>query len=250
MKARRLTTALTLALALAQPLAAQDDPEYRAEIGGGLGLTAYQGDLNSSLTRNARPAFTLIGRYKPNPRVAYAAFLTKGAAKGEADGAKTYYPADPTAAAPAAEQLATSFKADIYALDLRLEYNFWPYGTGREYRGAKPLVPYMTIGLGACLTTAKRTDTAPEAPQPQTKANAAALEMPLGIGIKYKIATRLNLNAALTFTLTGTDKLDATADPYGIPSHGIFKNTDCYTTLTLAVTYDIWAKCRTCHNDL
>ena len=31
--------------------AAQDDPEYRMEVGGGLGLMAYQGDLGGGLLK-------------------------------------------------------------------------------------------------------------------------------------------------------------------------------------------------------
>jgi hypothetical protein len=46
-----------------------------------------------------------------------------------------------------------------------------------------------------------------------------------------------------------SDKLDGVKDPYGIKSSGAFKNTDCYSTLQVSVTYDLWAKCKTCHND-
>ena len=48
---------------------------------------------------------------------------------------------------------------------------------------------------------------------------------------------------------SGSDKLDGIKDPYDIKSSGLFKNTDCYTTLQVALTYDIWAKCKTCNND-
>ena len=34
---------------------AQDEPEYRMEIGGGLGLTAYQGDLGGGLFSSMQP---------------------------------------------------------------------------------------------------------------------------------------------------------------------------------------------------
>ncbi len=51
----------------------------------------------------------------------------------------------------------------------------------------------------------------------------------------------------MSFSLS--DKLDGVEDPYGIKSNGMFKNTDCYSTLRLSVTYDIMAKCKTCNND-
>ena len=73
--------------------------------------------------------------------------------------------------------------------------------------------------------------------------------MPIGIGIKYKMASRWNLTAEWMMHFTGNDKIDGISDPYGIKSGGIFKNTDCYSMLGLTVTYDLWAKCKTCHND-
>ena len=48
---------------------------------------------------------------------------------------------------------------------------------------------------------------------------------------------------------TMSDNLDGRKDVYGIQSSGLFKNTDCYSVLQVAVTYDLWAKCKTCHND-
>ena len=63
------------------------------------------------------------------------------------------------------------------------------------------------------------------------------------------MAERLNLTAEWVVYFTSTDLLDGVADPYGIKSSGLFKNTDGYSKLRIAVTYDIWAKCKTCNND-
>jgi hypothetical protein len=73
--------------------------------------------------------------------------------------------------------------------------------------------------------------------------------LPLGGGVKYKAAPRVNVALEWTIHFTSSDMLDNTKDPYGIKSSGLFKNTDCYSHLRLSLTYDIWAKCRTCHND-
>ena len=75
------------------------------------------------------------------------------------------------------------------------------------------------------------------------------MNVPLGLGLKYKVAERLNLGVMWMMHLTGSDGLDDVSDPYGIKSSGLFKNTDCYSTLQLTLTYDIWAKCKTCNND-
>ena len=129
-----------------------------------------------------------------------------------------------------------SFSNSVVDIGGRYEYNFWPYGTGREYKGAKRLVPYITGGIGLTIASTEG-------------GSVIATNLPLGAGIKYKIAPRLNLNAAWIMHFTTSDNIDGVYDPYGIKSSGIFKNKDSYSMLQIALTYDIWAKCRTCHND-
>jgi hypothetical protein len=75
------------------------------------------------------------------------------------------------------------------------------------------------------------------------------MSLPIGAGVKYKISQRLNLTAEWAMRFTPSDYLDGRKDTYGIQSSGLFKNTDCYSVLQLAVSYDIWMKCKTCHND-
>ena len=75
------------------------------------------------------------------------------------------------------------------------------------------------------------------------------MSLPIGAGVKYKIGERVNLTAEWRVHFTLSDLLDGKEDPYGIKSSGLFKNTDGYSILQLAVTYDLWAKCKTCHND-
>ena len=116
------------------------------------------------------------------------------------------------------------------------EYNFWPYGTGRDYRGAKRLTPFVFGGLGA--TFAKTDDK-----------NVFTANVPIGIGVKYKLADRMNLGVEWCVHFSLSDKLDGMADPYGITSSGAFKNTDCYSALQVTLTYSFMAKCRTCHNE-
>jgi hypothetical protein len=75
------------------------------------------------------------------------------------------------------------------------------------------------------------------------------MNLPIGLGLKYKVADRVNMAVEWSMHFSTSDLLDGVEDPYGIPSSGMFKNTDCYSRLGLSVTYDLWAKCRTCHND-
>ncbi|MBR1548825.1 MAG: outer membrane beta-barrel protein [Prevotella sp.] len=208
--------------------AAQDEPEYRLEIGGGIGLVAYQGDMNGSILKNQQPMLSIIGKYRFSPRTALGANISYGQLKGDAKGAATYYPATGVPD-------GYSFKSKLADVGVRYEYNFWPYGTGNEYRGARRLTPYIYIGVGVTIAKPQQTE--------------VAMNMPLGCGVKYKVADRLNAAVEWTMHFTGSDLLDGTADPYGIKSSGLFKNTDCYSHLRLSLSYDLWAKCKTCHND-
>ncbi len=210
-------------------MAAQTDPEYRLEVGGGVGAVTYLGDFNSNLFKEIQPMGSLLAKYRFSPRQAVAMNISYGQLKGAAKNEKTYYPA----------LSDYSFKASLVDVGMRYEYNFWPYGTGMEYRGAKRLTPYIYIGMGT--TIAK-----PDNGEAKTE---LALNVPLGGGVKYKVADRVNLGVEWTIHFTTSDLLDGVKDPYGIESSGMFKNTDCYSQLRFSVTYDLWAKCKTCHND-
>lgn len=208
-------------------VAAQDDPEYRMEVGGGVALTTYLGDFNANLTTGMQGAGALVAKYKMNPRMAFAATMTYGRMKGSSKDTETWYPE--TAERP------YSFSNQLIDLTLRYEYNFWAYGTGREYYGAKPVAPFIALGLGFTYADA----------HPGT----FAASLPVGAGVKVKLGERLNLSAEWMMHFTGTDRLDGVKDPYGIKSSGLLKNTDCFSAFMVALTYDIWEKCKTCNND-
>lgn len=215
---------------------AQTEPEYRLELGGGIGMVSYQGDFNSSLLKNLQPMVTVLAKYKFDPRRSLVMNVSYGQLKGSSKDAKTYMPEDPTAPSSSITPLSYDFKCKVADIGVRLEYNFWPFGTGFEYRGAKRLTPYVAIGLG--MTIAKADDK-----------SSTGVNLPIGVGVKYKIGDRLNLAAEWAMHITTSDELDGIKDPYGIKSSGLFKNTDCYSHLRLTLSYDLWAKCRTCHND-
>ena len=213
-------------LALVASVHAQTDPEYKLELGGGIGMVSYQGDFSSGLFKNLQPMFTVLAKYRFDPRRAVALNVSYGQLKGSSEDVKTYYPLTTT----------YDFKSKVADMGLRLEYNFWPFGTGYEYRGAKRLTPYVAIGLGMTIAKAEGK-------------SAMGVNMPIGVGVKYKMGDRLNLAAEWAMHFTSSDELDGIKDPYGIKSSGLFKNTDCYSHLRLSLSYDLWAKCRTCHND-
>ena len=252
---KKQTTVLAVLLFLhcslyISPAWAQDDPEYRMEVGAGLGLMAYEGDFNGNLLKGMQPKAAVVAKYKMNPRMAWSAQIAMGKLKGSTKNVKTWY--------PYLNDHPMDFKTSLTDVTVRYEYNFWPFGTGREYLGAKPLTPFFAIGTGLCFTGKPKVTWAPvddpiiidgEPYIPETEDATVSGVLLFGAGVKYKLQDRLNLIAEWTMHFTATDRIDGVVDPYGIKSTGIFKNTDCYSALQLTVTYDLWAKCKTCHND-
>lgn len=207
---------------------AQQDDEYLMEIGGGVGMVSYQGDFNGKITSGMQPAGAIVWRRLLNPYMGFRVTGMMGKLKGDATRVETYYPDETTR--------AYSFDRSLTDVSVTYEYNFWPYGTGRDYRGAKRLTPFVFGGIGATYVSGgeKKVFTA---------------NVPIGLGIKYKLKERLNVGLEWSMHFSLSDELDGMADPYGIKSSGAFKNTDCYSGLTLTLTYSFKSKCRTCNND-
>ncbi len=227
MTMKKTLTTLMFLLALALPTMAQDDPEYRLEIGAGVGLDGYLGDFNGSLTRDLQPMGTILARYVFNPYMALKLGASYGKLKGSSTDVDTYYP-------DYAEH-AYSFSNTMADVSLTYEYNFWPYGTGRDYRGAKRVTPFVFGGLGLTYVDADK--------------SRVAFSMPIGLGVKYKMSERVNLGLEWALHLTQSDWLDGVKDPYYVKSSGLFKNTDCFSALQFTLTYSFAAKCVTCNKE-
>ncbi len=229
MRYHSLVSSLVVLLAvsvLPQQAHAQSEPEYCMEFGIGVGMINYEGDFNGNIFKCAQPSAALLYRYLFNPYCAIRASLDYGQMKGAAH--------DNTAFLD--EYRNYTFNNTLLDLNAIYEYNFWPYGTGFDYRGAKRITPYILMGVG--LTYAK-TD----------EGSTVTANVPLGIGVKYKVARRINLNLEWVMHFSMGDRLDGVKDPYGVKTSGLFKNTDCYSQLMLNITYSFKERCRVCHND-
>ena len=206
----------------------QYDDEYKMEIGAGLGMTSYVGDFNSSIVKDMQPSFSAVLRRVFNPYMGLKLNLLYGKMKGSSADVDTYYP----------DYASTPYEFDNTMVDLSLtyEYNFFPYGTGHDYRGAKRFTPFLFLGLGGTFV-----DTGDK--------SVFTANLPLGAGVKYKLGRRLNLTLEWAMHFSMSDKLDGVQDPYKIKSTGMFKNKDAYSTLQLMVTYSFMPKCTTCNKD-
>ncbi len=224
----RLVLAVALFLFATTASKAQEDDMYKMEIGAGIGMLTYEGDFNGNIAKGAQPCASIVLRRIFNPYMGMKLNLLYGTLKGSSKDVKTYY--------PDYQDTEYNFSNPTIDLSLTYEYNFWPYGTGRDYRGAQRLTPFIFLGIGA---TYAKTDSK----------SVFTGNMPIGLGAKYKIGKRLNLAIEWAMHFSLSDELDGVKDPYRIKSSGLFKNTDCYSALQLTLTYSFMQKCRTCNSD-
>ncbi len=225
---RKLLLMLMVLLPAAR-MSAQDDPQYRMEIGAGVGMLSYEGDFNGNVLKNMQPMFSALWRYNFDPYKDLRLSATYGKLKGSSKDVDTYYPDYAT------EEY--SFNRNLLDVSLVFEYNFWPYGTGRDYRGAKRLTPYIYGGIGATSASGGGSK------------SVFTANVPIGLGVKYKLNERMNLGLDWGIHFSLSDELDGVKDPYQVKSSGMFKNTDCYSMLQLTLTYSFKAKCRTCNKE-
>ena len=224
----RKATLLLLMLAAMLNMNAQTDDEYLMEIGGGVGFLGYLGDYNNVLTRDLQPMATLLVRRNLNPYMGLRLAASFGKLKGDERDVKTIYPS--TGVTP------YSFSRTLTDVSLTYEYNFWPYGTGHDYYGAKRLTPFVFLGLGGTYAVGDGS-------------SVFTANVPIGLGLKYKVGQRMNVGVEWAMHFSMSDKLDGRNDPYGITSSGMFKNTDCYSVLQLTLSYSFMPKCTTCNKD-
>lgn len=220
---------MLLVLLPAARMSAQDDPQYRMEIGAGVGMVSYEGDFNGNVLKNMQPMFSALWRYNFDPYKDLRLSATYGKLKGSSKDVDTYY--------PDYEAEEYSFNRNLLDVSLVFEYNFWPYGTGRDYRGAKRLTPYIYGGIGATSASGGEGK------------SVFTANVPIGLGVKYKLNERMNLGLDWGIHFSLSDELDGVKDPYQVKSSGMFKNTDCYSMLQLTLTYSFKAKCRTCNKE-
>lgn len=136
---KKILTILILSLMFVQAKA-QTDEEYRMEIGAGVGLVAYEGDFNGSVLSNMQFGGSVVLRRVFNPYMGLKMSAMYGKLTGASKDVKTYY--------PDFVNNPYSFSNTLIDASVTYEYNFWPYGTGRDYRGAKRFTPFIFGGLG------------------------------------------------------------------------------------------------------
>ena len=203
---------------------AQED--YRFDAGGGVGMTGYLGDANTSnLWSSPSWDVELLFRYIINPRWGLKSDIYVGGLRGDSSKMTNVFPSGES----------YKFSTTFYEIGEMAEFNFFNYGMGEYYRKLKRFTPYITAGLAVTAWSAEGDA-------------GVALTLPLGFGFKYKPSRRLNFGLEFLMKKVFTDRLDGSLldDPVGIKS-SFMKNTDWYSTLTFTVTYEFSKRCAVCN---
>jgi len=227
---KRLLLAISLCLSWLAA-AAQDDVEYRLELGAAAGVNFSLDDTNSRFYGNTGLAGGLLARFPLNPRMAVKTALSYAKTGGDVAGTDNFYPAHEGTASP--ERRSYTFDGGIADLSALFELHFLPYGYAKGYLGNHRLVPYIQGGIGLTYATPGKT---------------FSFNLPVGAGLKYKVGKRLNLGLEWRMHFCLSDKLDGLPAPLGIPSQG-FRNKDHYSFTLLTLTYDLSPKCPNCNKD-
>ncbi|MBD5325621.1 MAG: outer membrane beta-barrel protein [Bacteroides sp.] len=220
----RLWLLLLLLPATAFSVRAQEE-SYKFDLGAGVGMSGYLGDVNqSNMFRNPGFAAQVGFRYLFDTRWAIRTAVTTLGLRGNSELYDNRFPT---------QQLYT-FSARAYALDVRGEFNFLPYGIGETFKRLKRWTPYVALGIGGVLSACSG----------QT---SGAFEIPMAVGFKFKLRERLNLALEFSMAKAFGDGLDGNiSDLQGIKSDFI-KNTDWHSGLLLSLTYEFGKRCETCH---
>lgn len=230
---RKATATLTLLLLCCFTAAtAQDDVDYRFEVGAAAGTSFYRGELNHKFFSQLGAAGGITGRWNIDPFMSVKAVLDYASVKGSTSNTGEFFPDDPhssTAAQPRTYKLSDG----VVDLSATLEYNFWPFGLHHGYQGRQRITPFAQLGIGACYGKAGK---------------AFTFQVPMGVGVKYKLRPRVNVGLDMLYHFSLSDKLDNFENPHGISSSG-FKHKDDYCTMLLYITYEFSPKCPQCNKN-
>ena len=210
---------------------AQEDAEFRMEIGGGLGSSFYLGDVNDQMYKNQRLAAKALWRYLFDHHNALKVQLTAGGIKGKGDARQDFLPSSGQGGESTSAAYVYDFSGTLVDLGCMYELNFWPYGYYSGYMGYKRLTPFLQLGMGMTYSSVSE---------------SVAMNIPLGLGLKYRLGKRVNLTFDWAVHFGLSDRLDGLKDPRGITSEA-FKNKDSYCTTMLTLTYNFAPICPNCN---
>jgi len=215
--------------------------QHRIELGGFVGASYYNGDLNPSIPfLNSNFAFGGIGRYVFTDRIALKGTATIGRISGSyPDGDVRYYEYPD-------EEREYNFSRRIGDVSAQIEFNFLSYD--HRFISNTVFSPYLSMGLATTVySSASRED--------ENEGTRIVLSLPFGFGVKYKVNDWVRIGAEWTFRKTFVDDLDYQeagvidpSDPYRFNEQVSTHNNDWYSFAGVYVTFSMFRRKNTCQS--
>lgn len=209
---------------MAAPRVSGQESLYKFDMGGQIGMSGYLGDASSSIFGHPGIMGGLTFRYLPDTRWALRTLLNVQTMSGDTKGMDDVY--------PGFEQF--SFKATVFELQERVEFNFFPYGIGETYKRLRRWSPYLAAGIGMSLSSCEGVTN-------------AGFNIPMAFGVKYKANPRLNLALEFSMTKVFSDHIDGPLSDLHQIKSSFGRNTDWYSDISFSITYEFGERCATCH---
>lgn len=224
MNLTKLTMIAILSTVAFVPRLQAQEAAYKWSIGASVGLGGYLGEYGSGgLFSSPGFAASLNYSYIANVRWEFSANLAMSSLSGKVDKASGQYPG----------MLPEKFGATAGELNVRAEFNFFPYGIGETYKRLKRWTPFIGAGIGVA------------GAKPKGSSFTVAPEFPLVFGFKYMLNERVNIRADFSATKTLTHGIDGVQDIYGV-ERSWFKGTDWLMSLQFGISYTFGERCPTC----
>jgi hypothetical protein len=214
---------LILPCVLSNRVLAQES-QYKFDMGGQVGMSGYVGDASSSIFGHPGVVGGLTFRYLPDVRWGIRTLLNVMTLSGDTSGMDDVLLNGAT----------YNFKATVFELQERAEFNFLPYGIGETYKRLHRWTPYLGLGIGFSLSSCSG-DT------------NLGFNIPMAFGVKYKAKPRLNLALEFSMTKVFSDHMDGQLSDLHMIKSSFARNTDWYSNITFSLTYEFGERCETCH---
>jgi hypothetical protein len=208
---------------LAQKANGQES-QYKFDVGGQIGMSGYVGDASSNIFAHPGIVGGATFRYLPDVRWGIRTLLNAMTISGDTKGMDDVLP----------DGANYNFKATVFELQERAEFNFFPYGIGETYKRLRRWTPYLGLGIGVSLSSCSG-DT------------NLGFNIPMAFGFKYKAKPRLNLALEFSMTKVFSDHMDGQLSDLHQIKSSFARNTDWYSNITFSLTYEFGERCETCH---
>lgn len=219
-----LLPAILLIALLSGPCAGAQESTYKFDFGGQVGMSGYIGDASSSIFAHPGISGGLSFRYLHDVRWSLRTLLNARTISGNTADMDDVFPGF----------ASYSFKATVFDLQERAEFNFFPYGIGETYKRLRRWTPYLALGVGMSLSSG------------EGETNLGFC-VPMSFGFKYKAKPRLNLGLEFTMTKVFSDHMDGPLSDLHQIKSSFGRNTDWYSDITFSLTYEFGERCATCH---